>query len=77
LYLAVFLLATLASVNLAGWYPDILTGVFNASLIAYLVFLCLSFIMLLDKRNTLKSDRVMDRLKRPAAAAEPTPKAAQ
>lgn len=71
LYFAVFLLATLASVNLAGWYPDLPAALFNASLIVYLVFLCLSLIMLIDKRNALKTDRILDRLTGVAKPAEP------
>ena len=74
LYFAVFLFATISSVNLAGWYPNVPTAAFNISLIVYLIFLCLSFILLIDKRNVLKTDRVMDRLKRPATSAETTSK---
>ncbi len=77
LYFAVFLLATVASVNLAGWYPDVQTTSFNASLIAYMVFLCLSLIILIDKRNTLKTDRVLDRLSGAGKPAEPAAKAVQ
>jgi len=77
LYLTVFVLATLASVNLSGLYPDVPTAIFNASLIVYLVFLCLSLITLIDKRKTLKTDRFMDRLKRPAPVAESTSKTTQ
>ncbi|HUK29155.1 MAG TPA: hypothetical protein VLV31_12090 [Candidatus Acidoferrales bacterium] len=56
------------SVSFVGWYPNIPTAIFNASMIAYLAFLCISFLFLVDKRNTLKTDRVMDRL-RPSAPA--------
>jgi hypothetical protein len=68
-----FVLAAIASVNLAGWYPDVWTGLFNASLIVYLVFLTLSLIMLIDKRNTLKKDRILDRLSGAPKPAEPKP----
>ena len=73
LFFAEFVLAAIASVNLAGWYPDILTGLFNASLIVYLIFLTLSLIMLIDKRNTLKNDRILDRLSGASKSLEPKP----
>jgi hypothetical protein len=50
------------SVNVAGWDPNATVATFNASMVAYLVLLCLSFLLLLDRRNALKSDRFMDRL---------------
>lgn len=50
-----FVFALNASVNFVGWYPDVPTAAFHASMIAYLVFLALSLILLLDKRNALKS----------------------
>lgn len=74
LYFAEFLYATLASVNLVGWYPDIQTAAFNASLIVYLVFLCLSLILLIDRRNALRTDRILDRLKRHVSSPETTSK---
>ena len=57
-----FAYALLFSVNIAGWYPNVLTAAFNASMIAYLVLLCFSFLLLVDRRNALKSDRLMDKL---------------
>jgi hypothetical protein len=57
-----FLYALNFSVNIAGWDPNPEVAVFNASMIVYLVLLCFSFLLLLDKRNTLKSDRFMDKL---------------
>lgn len=52
--------ALLSSVNLVGWYPDLPTGAFHASMIIYLVFLCLGFLLLVDRRNVLKSDNLLD-----------------
>jgi hypothetical protein len=43
-------------------------------MIIYLVFLTISLILLIDKRNTLKSDRILDRLNRPAAGPESSSK---
>ncbi len=65
-----FLYSLLTSVNLVGWNPNLQTAAFQASMIVYLVFLTLSLILLIDKRNTLKSDRILDLLNRPAAAPE-------
>jgi len=70
LFFVEFVLAAIASVNLAGWYPDVQTGLFNASLIVYLIFLGLSLLMLIDKRNTLKNDRILDRLSGASKPAE-------
>ncbi len=69
-----FLYALLGSVNFAGWYPDNQTAAFHASMIVYLVFLTVSLILLIDKRNTLKGDRVLDLLNRPAAAPDSSKK---
>jgi len=60
-----FIYALFESVNFAGWDPNTQTAAFNASLIIYLVFLTLSLILLIDKRNTLRGDRILDRLNRP------------
>ena len=57
-----FLYALMFSVNIAGWDPNPLGAAFNASMVAYLVLLCFSFLLLLDRRNTLKSDKFMDKL---------------
>jgi len=65
LLFAEFLYALLSSVNLVGLYPNAQTAAFNASMIIYLVFLTVSLILLIDRRNVLRNDRVLDRLKRP------------
>lgn len=70
LFFTEFLYALLWSVNLVGWNPNLQTAAFQASMIVYLIFLTLSLILLIDKRNTLKSDRILDRLNRPAAGPE-------
>jgi len=57
-----FIYALMFSVNTAGWYPNPLVAVFNGSMVAYLVLLCFSFLLLLDRRNMLKSDEFMDKL---------------
>jgi hypothetical protein len=72
LLFAEFLYALLASVNMVGWYANIPTAAFQASMIVYLLFLSLSLVLLIDKRNTLKSDRILDRLKRPATPESST-----
>ena len=74
LFFAEFLYALLESVNFAGLEPNPQTTAFHASLIVYLVFLTLSLILLIDKRNTLKGDRLLDRLNRPVAAPESSTK---
>ena len=63
LLLVEFLYALDFSVNVVGWYPNIPTALFNASMVVYLVFLVISFLFLIDKRNTLKTDRFLDKLK--------------
>ncbi len=65
-----FLAALILSVNLVGWFPGIANGLFQASLIIYLVFLTFSLLLLIDKRNTLRSDRILDTLRKPLTAAE-------
>jgi hypothetical protein len=70
LLLVEFIFSLNFSVSVVGWYPNIPTGVFNASMIVYLVFLCLSVLFLIDKRNTLKSDRILDMFKSSVPAAE-------
>lgn len=74
LYFAEFFYALLASVNFVGWYPNAQTAAFHASLIVYLFFLCISLILLIDKRTVLKTDRILDRLKSPIPSADTTPK---
>jgi hypothetical protein len=69
-----FAYALMFSVNVAGWDPNATVAAFNSSMVAYLVLLCLSFLLLLDRRNALKSDRFMDRLSGSVSAGE---KAAQ
>jgi len=70
LLLVEFIFALNFSVSVVGWYPNIPTAIFNASMVAYLVFLCFSFLFLVDKRNTLKTDRVMDKIRPSAPAPE-------
>jgi hypothetical protein len=74
LFFAEFLYALLGSVNFAGWDPNPQTATFQASLVVYLVFLTLSLILLIDKRDTLRGDRFLDRLNRPVAAPESSTK---
>ena len=74
LFFVEFLYALLGSVNLVGWNPNPQTIAFHASMIVYLLFLSVSMIMLLDKRNTLRGDRILDRLNRPVAAPESSAK---
>ncbi len=69
LLFADFAYALTFSVNVMGWYPDIPTGVFNASMVVYLVFLTFSLIFLIDRRNVLKNDRLLDLLGRPLSGA--------
>lgn len=63
LFAAEFVYALTFSVNIVGWYPNPVVGVFNASMVVYLVFLCFSFLLLVDRRNALKSDRLLDKLR--------------
>ena len=69
LYLVEFIYATVSSVNLVGWFPDAVTGMFQSSMIIYLIFLCFSFILLLDRRNSLKNDRILESLNRVITAS--------
>ena len=57
--------ALLTSVNFVGWYPDLTVGAFHASMIIYLIFLCLGFLLLVDRRNVLRSDNLLDFLSKP------------
>jgi len=66
--------ALLSAVNFVGWYPDLTTGVFHASMIIYLVFLCFAFLLLIDRRNVLKSDHILDSLSRPVSKSATSPK---
>lgn len=77
LLLTVFVFALVASVNLVGWYPDLPSGLFHASMIAYVVFLFFAFILLIDKRNTLKNDRILDMLGRPLSASANQPETSE
>lgn len=67
-----FLYALLSSLNLVGLYPNPQTAAFNASMIVYLVFLTISLVLLIDRRNALKNDRILDRLKRPVESPATT-----
>ncbi len=64
--------ALLTSVNFVGWYPDLTTGAFHASMIVYLVFLCLGFLLLIDRRNVLRSDNILDFLSKPLSSKTAT-----
>ena len=68
LMFALFAWALIFSVDVVGWYPNIPNAVLNASMVLYLVFLTLSFLLLIDRRNTFKSDRILDMLHKPLAA---------
>jgi len=68
LMFALFAWALIFSVDVVGWYPNIPNAMLNASMVVYLVFLTLSFLLLIDRRNTLKSDRILDMLHKPLAA---------
>ena len=70
LLLIEFIFSLNFSVGVVGWYPNIPTAVFNASMILYLIFLCLSVLFLVDKRNSLKSDRILDMFKSSAPATD-------
>ncbi len=68
LLLAEFLYALSFSVNIVGWNPDIPSTLFHASIVIYILFLVFSFLLLIDKRNVLKNDRILDFLGRPVSA---------
>ena len=70
---AEFVYALTFSVDVVGWYPNPVTAVFNASMVIYLFFLCFSFLLLIDRRNTLKSDRFLDKLRGSLSAAVSNP----
>jgi len=72
IYLVEVAYALLTSVNFVGWYPDLATGAFNASMIVYLVFLCLGFLLLIDRRNVLRSDNILDFLSKPLSSKSAT-----
>ena len=57
------LYALIFSVNLVGWDPNVTAAALNASMVAYAVLLCFSLLFLIDRRNALKSDRLMDNLR--------------
>jgi len=69
--------ALLTSVNFVGWYPDISTGVFHSSMILYLVFLCLGFLLLIDRRSVLRSDDILDSLSKPLSKSATPAKSQQ
>lgn len=72
LLLAEFAYALTFSVNIVGWTPDFTDSLFQASMIIYIVFLILSLVLLIDKRNVLKNDRILDMLGRPLSATAET-----
>jgi len=67
LMFALFAWALIFSVNVVGWYPNIPNAILNGSMVVYLVFLSLSLLLLIDRRNALKSDRILDMLHKPFA----------
>jgi len=69
-----FAYALTFSVNVVGWYPNPTVAAFNASMVAYLVLLCLSFLLLIDRRNALKSDKIMDKLQSSVFTRQEEPK---
>jgi hypothetical protein len=71
LFFVEFFYGLFSSVNFVGWNPNPQTAAFQASLIIYLIFLSFALLLLIDKRNTLKSDRILDMLKRPASTKTP------
>jgi hypothetical protein len=76
LFFVEFLFALNASINLVGWNPNLPVAVLNASIVIYLVLLVFSLILLIDKRNTLKSDRVLDLMRGPVRPTEKSEKSA-
>ena len=77
LLLVEFVYSLMFSVNVAGWDPNTSVAAFNASMVAYLLLLCFSFLLLLDRRNALKSDRFMDRLRGSISTREKEPETEQ
>jgi len=71
LFFVEFTCTLINSVNLVTWNLNLFTSLLNASFVVYLVFLVFSVILLIDKRNTLRSDRVLDLLRSPVQS---TPK---
>lgn len=74
---AEFIYALIFSVNVVGWYPNPIVAVFNASMVVYLFFLCFAFLLLIDRRNTLKSDRLLDKLRESLSAPATSPETHQ
>jgi hypothetical protein len=58
------------SVNFVGWNPNTETLVFHASMVVNLVLLCLGFLLLIDRRSVLKSDRILDLFAKPSISKE-------
>ena len=71
IYFVEVVYALLMSVNFVGWYPDLPTGAFHVSMVAYLIFLCVGFILLADRRSVLRSDRILDLLSKPLSTKPP------
>ncbi len=74
---AEFVYALTFSVDVVGWYPNPVTAVFNASMVVYFFFLCFSFLLLIDRRNTLKSDKFLDKLHGTLTAPATSPEASK
>lgn len=68
LLFALFAYALIFSVTVVGWDPDIPNAILNTSMVVYLVFLTLSLLLLIDRRNTFKGDRILDMFHKPLAA---------
>lgn len=63
LFFLEFLYSLITNVNFLGWNPTPTIAILNASFIAYLVFLVIALLLLVDRRNILKGDRVLDLLR--------------
>jgi len=63
--------ALLTSTGFVGWYPNLQTLAFNASMVVYLIFLCFGFLLLIDRRSLLKTDRILDLLGRLSTVKAP------
>jgi hypothetical protein len=74
LFFVEFLYALITSINLVGWNPNLFMSLLNASFVIYLVFLVFSAVLLIDKRNTLRSDRVLDLLRGPVQSTRKSEK---
>jgi uncharacterized membrane protein (DUF2068 family) len=74
LFLVEFFYALITSINLVGWNPNLSIALLNASFVVYLIFLVFSVVFLIDKRNALKSDRLLDLMRGPIQTIEKSEK---